>query len=94
MCRQLSTHLKLLPDWKDLPEEDWDPFSLHGGGLLDYINVTLPTKPFDAATQRQMRLDDEARNAARTGACLFLVVAQVRMGWPRLVGSLKLQVSL
>ena len=65
----MCTHMGLLPKLDDIPEEEWDPFSPHGG-LWDFRNFTFPTKMLDAAEQRQMRLDDDARNAARMGASL------------------------
>ena len=64
----------LLADAKDVDDQDWEPFSQYGG-LWDYINWTLPVKPLDAAQQRQMRLDDEARHAARTGNWQQLIQA-------------------
>ena len=68
MCRDLSTGLGLLPDLRDMPDKDWDPFSPHAG-LWSFSNFTFPSKLLDAAEQRQVRLDDEARNAARAGLC-------------------------
>jgi hypothetical protein len=56
-----------MPKQEDLPLGTLDPLD-PDGGLWDLFNVTFPpTTPLSVAEYRQISLDDQARNAARTG---------------------------